>query len=74
MNACWVSVLSKFYMQSVMVFLITRKIFNGNIIIVHLKNDAEKVVLLQVKGVMQIIVKFRAGKFCCTFLSCTKNT
>ena len=46
----------------------------AKIIIFHLKKDTEKVVLLQVKGVIQIIVKFRAKRFSCMFLSCTKNT
>ena len=33
------------------------------------KKDTEKVVLLKVKGLLQIIVKFRAKKMLCTFLS-----
>ena len=33
----------------------------------------ESVVLLQVKDLKQIIVKFRAEKILCMFLSCTKH-
>ena len=33
------------------------------------KKDTEKVVLLEEKGLIQIIVKFRAGNILCTFLS-----
>ena len=33
------------------------------------KKDTEKVILLEVKGLIQIIVKFRAEKILCTFLS-----
>ena len=33
------------------------------------KDDTEKVVLLEVKGLIQIIIKFRAEKSLCTFLS-----
>ena len=33
------------------------------------KKDTEKVVLLEVKALIQIIVKFRAQKNLCTFLS-----
>ena len=33
------------------------------------EKDTEKVVLLEVKGLTQIIVKFRAVKVLCTFLS-----
>ena len=36
------------------------------------KKDTEKVVLLLVKDLIQIIVKFRAKKLLCMFLSCTK--
>ena len=34
-----------------------------------LKKDTEKVVLLEVKGFIQIIAKFRAEKILCSFLS-----
>ena len=34
-----------------------------------LKKDTEKVVLLEVKDLIQIIVKFRTGNILCTFLS-----
>ena len=33
------------------------------------KKDTEKVLLLEVKGLIQIIMKFRAEKILCTFLS-----
>ena len=35
----------------------------------HFKRILEKVVLLEVKGLTQVIVKFRAEKVLCTFLS-----
>ena len=38
-----------------------KKIFDGEIIF-HLKKETEKIVLLQVKGLIQIIVKFRTEK------------
>ena len=46
----------KFYMQSVIVCL--KKMFNGETVF-HL---TEKIVLLQQKGLTQIIIKFRAEK------------
>ena len=63
----------KFYMLSVMMCLKTRKcLFNvGIMTMLHsaFKKDTEKVVLLEVKGLIQIIVKFKAEKNLCTFLS-----
>ena len=46
--------------------------FNANReITLHLafKTDTEKVVLLEVKGSIQIIAKFKAEKILCSFLS-----
>ena len=40
---------------------------------ISFKKDTEKIVLLQVKGLIQIIVKLRAEKSLCTFLSSTKH-
>ena len=37
------------------------------------KKDTEKTILLQVKGLLQIIVKFRTEKNLCTFLSSTRH-
>ena len=37
------------------------------------EKDKENVVLLQVRGFVQIIVRFRAEKILSTFLSCTKH-
>ena len=46
---------------------------NGKIIF-HLESTLERLCyLLQVKDLMQIIVKFRAEKIVCTFLSFTKK-
>ena len=45
----------------------SKKMFNGEIIF-HFKKDTRKVVLLQVKGLIQITVKFRAEKNLRTFL------
>ena len=38
------------------------------------KKETEKIVLLQMKGLIQIIVKFRTEKYLCTFLSSNTNT
>ena len=40
---------------------------------ISFKKDTEKVVLLQVKDLIQIIGKFRAGIILWTFLLCTKH-
>ena len=40
---------------------------------ISFKEDIEKVVLLQVKVMIQIIVKFRAEQILCPFLLCTKH-
>ena len=58
MNARWVSVVT-FWMQLVMMNL--KKMFDREVII-HLRKETEKVVLLQVKDLMQIFVKFRTEK------------
>ena len=39
---------------------------------ISFKKDTEKVVLLQVKGLIQFIVQFRTDKTLCAFLSCIK--
>ena len=44
---------------------------NCYVYVVSFKKDTKKVVLLQVKGLIQIILKLRAGKNLCTFLLCT---
>ena len=45
--------------------------FNGERI--SCKRDTEKIVLLQVKGLIQIIFKFRTENILCIFLSFTKH-
>ena len=45
------------------------KLRNG----ISFRKDTEKTVLLQVKLLIEIIVKFRAEKNLCTFVSCTKH-
>ena len=67
-----VSVLSSFKCRSMMVVL--KKTWRNSI---SFKKETEKIVLLQVKGLIQIILKFRTEKYLCTFLSsntilCTK--
>ena len=37
------------------------------------KKKTEKTVLLQVKGLIHIVVKFRTKKYLCTFLSSTSH-
>ena len=44
---------------------------NCYVYVVPFKKDTKKVVLLQVKGLIQSILKLRAEKNLCTFLSCT---
>ena len=67
-----VSVLSSFKCRSMMIVL--KKTWrNSN----SFKKETEKIVLLQVKDLIQIILKFRTEKYLCTFLSsntilCTK--
>ena len=63
-----VSVLSSFKCRSVMV--VFKKTWRNNI---SFKKETEKIVLLQVKGLIQIIVKFRTEKYLCTFLSSNTN-
>ena len=71
-NACWVSQ-SVFYevLNAVGDDVFQRKcLFNGEIMLHSAFNkDTEKVVLLEVKGLIQIIVKFRAEKILRMFLS-----
>ena len=57
------SFLSTFKCWSVMV--VFKKTWRNNI---SLKKETEKIVFLQVKGLIQIIVKFRTEKYLCTFL------
>ena len=72
MNACRqsqsVSVLSSFKYRSVMVMF--KKTWRNNI---SFKKETEKVVLLEVKGLTQITVKFRTDKYSRTFLSSNTN-
>ena len=72
MNACRqsqsVSVLSSFKCRSVVV--VFKKTWRNNI---SFKKKTEKIVLLQVKGLIQIIVKFRTDKYLCMFLSSNTN-
>ena len=67
-----VSVLSSFKCRSMMIVL-KKRWRNSN----SFKKETEKIVLLQVKDLIQIILKFRTEKYLCTFLSsntilCTK--
>ena len=63
-----VSVLSSFKCRSMMV--VFKKTWRDNI---SFKKKTEKIVLLQVKGLIQIIVKFRTDKYLCMFLSSNTN-
>ena len=71
MNTCWFSVLSlNFKCSQWWCVKIKENVqWRSNI---SFKKDTEKVVLLQVKNLIQIIFKFRDEKILCTFLSCTK--
>ena len=51
-------------MQSVIVCL--REMFDGELYLIS-ERDCVKIVLLQVKGLIQIIVKFRTKKNCARF-------
>ena len=44
---------------------------NCYVYVVPFKKDTKKVVLLQVKGLIQSILKLKAEKNLCSFLSCT---
>ena len=63
-----VSILSSFKYRSVMV--VFKKTWRSNI---SFKKETEKIVLLQMKGLIQIIAKFRTVKYLCMFLSSNTN-
>ena len=50
--------------------VVLKKTWRNNI---SFKKETEKIVLLQMKDLIQIIVKFRAVKYLCTFLSSNTN-
>ena len=59
MNACRVSHSVLYQVLNA----VSDGVFEENVeIIFHFKKETEKIVLLQVKGLIQIIIKFRTGK------------
>ena len=62
MDACWVSQWMFYVVLNAVsddVFLKKYVIGNGVYFIQHLKKNTEKIVLLEVKGLIQVTVKFR---------------